>query len=94
MVSVLFSALSLLGASAVYWVLMSNFLYHSVKYIYGELPIIFTLHNFKEFTLLLFHLSAFYNFPDRMTPTSLSFTADDNSSAFNREQHHKLIVSY
>jgi sodium-coupled neutral amino acid transporter 9 len=35
-VSVLFSALSLLGASAVYWVLMSNFLYHTVKYVYGK----------------------------------------------------------
>ena len=36
MISVLFSALSLLGASAVYWVLMSNFLYHTVKYLYGK----------------------------------------------------------
>lgn len=41
MVSVLFSALSLLGASIVYWVLMSNFLYHSVKYLYGEMQFLY-----------------------------------------------------
>jgi len=35
--SIGFSALSLLGASTVYWVLMSNFLYHSVKYIYDQI---------------------------------------------------------
>jgi hypothetical protein len=33
----LFSLLVLLGAVIVYWVLMSNFLYHSVDYIYGKL---------------------------------------------------------
>ncbi|XP_069692762.1 sodium-coupled neutral amino acid transporter 9 homolog isoform X4 [Periplaneta americana] len=32
----LFSLLVLLGAVIVYWVLMSNFLYHSVDYIYGK----------------------------------------------------------
>ena len=33
-VAILFSAMSLLGASIVYWVLMSNFLYNTVKYFY------------------------------------------------------------
>lgn len=34
-VSVVFSLISLLGAVVVYWVLMSNFLFHSVSFIYG-----------------------------------------------------------
>ena len=34
-VSVAFSLIALLGAAVVYWVLMSNFLYHSVKFMYG-----------------------------------------------------------
>jgi sodium-coupled neutral amino acid transporter 9 len=33
----MFSLLVLLGAVIVYWVLMSNFLYHSVDYVYGKL---------------------------------------------------------
>jgi len=33
--SVLFSLLTLLGAAIVYWVLMSNFLFHTVKFVYG-----------------------------------------------------------
>ena len=33
--AVLFSALTLWGASIVYWVLMSNFLYHSVDFVYS-----------------------------------------------------------
>lgn len=32
----MFSLLVLLGAVIVYWVLMSNFLYHSVDYLYGK----------------------------------------------------------
>jgi sodium-coupled neutral amino acid transporter 9 len=32
----LFSVLVLLGAVIVYWILMSNFLYHSVDYVYGK----------------------------------------------------------
>jgi sodium-coupled neutral amino acid transporter 9 len=32
----LFSLLVLLGAVIVYWILMTNFLYHSVDYIYGK----------------------------------------------------------
>ena len=32
----LFSLLVLLGAVIVYWILMSNFLYHSVDYVYGK----------------------------------------------------------
>ncbi|KAI9556718.1 hypothetical protein GHT06_016509 [Daphnia sinensis] len=43
-VSVLFSALSLLGASAVYWVLMSNFLYHTVKYVYDLITTTSSVH--------------------------------------------------
>ena len=35
-VSVASSLLALLGASIVYWVLMSNFLYNSVKFVHGE----------------------------------------------------------
>ncbi len=31
-----FSVVTLLGAAIVYWVLMSNFLYNSVTFIYGE----------------------------------------------------------
>ncbi|CAG7728087.1 unnamed protein product [Allacma fusca] len=34
--AVLFSALTLLGASIVYWVLMSNFLYHTVDFIHSS----------------------------------------------------------
>jgi len=33
--SVIFSLITLLGAAIVYWVLMSNFLYHSVTFIYS-----------------------------------------------------------
>jgi len=36
LVSIIFSALSLLGACAVYWVLMSNFLFYTGKYIYAS----------------------------------------------------------
>lgn len=32
----MFSVLVLLGAVIVYWILMSNFLYHSVDYVYGK----------------------------------------------------------
>ena len=34
-ISTFFSLAALTGAAIVYWVLMSNFLYNSVKYIYG-----------------------------------------------------------
>ncbi|KAK2157177.1 hypothetical protein LSH36_196g03032 [Paralvinella palmiformis] len=34
--SVIFSLITLLGAAIVYWVLMSNFLYHSVTFIYNQ----------------------------------------------------------
>jgi len=32
----MFSVMVLLGAVIVYWILMSNFLYHSVDYVYGK----------------------------------------------------------
>ena len=35
-VSTCFSLAALTGAAIVYWVLMSNFLYNSVKFIFGE----------------------------------------------------------
>lgn len=34
-VSVIFSVISLIGAAMVYWILMSNFLFHTVSFIYG-----------------------------------------------------------
>ncbi|KAJ8039714.1 Sodium-coupled neutral amino acid transporter 9-like [Holothuria leucospilota] len=36
-ISILFSLVALLGAMVVYWVLMSNFLYSTVAFIYGEI---------------------------------------------------------
>ena len=36
-ISIVFSLLSLAGAAAVYWVLMTNFLYNSVLFIYGKM---------------------------------------------------------
>jgi len=33
--SIIFSLIALLGGAVVYWVLMSNFLFHSVTFIYG-----------------------------------------------------------
>jgi len=38
-VAVVFSAFTLLGASVVYWVLMSNFLFHTVDYIHSSTSI-------------------------------------------------------
>ncbi len=35
-VGIIFSIATLLGAAIVYWVLMANFLYNSVKFVYGE----------------------------------------------------------
>ena len=34
--SIFFSLAALTGAAIVYWVLMSNFLYNSVKFVFGE----------------------------------------------------------
>ena len=34
--SVIFSLFALLGGAVVYWVLMSNFLFHSVTFIHGS----------------------------------------------------------
>lgn len=36
LVSKTFSLIVLLGANIVYWILMSNFLYHSVHYFYSK----------------------------------------------------------
>ncbi|KAL1117036.1 hypothetical protein AAG570_004364 [Ranatra chinensis] len=36
-ISKIFSLVVLLGANIVYWILMTNFLYHSVTYVYGSL---------------------------------------------------------
>jgi len=36
--SVIFSLFALLGGAVVYWVLMSNFLYHTVTFIHGLSP--------------------------------------------------------
>ena len=36
-VGIAFSVITLLGAAIVYWVLMANFLYNSVKFIYGKI---------------------------------------------------------
>ena len=91
MVSVLFSALSLLGASAVYWVLMSNFLYHTVKYLYGKK--IATL--FLKLSLLITFNCTFST--DLITnPTSghLFSSDDDNTSSFNRKYFKNHIVVY
>ena len=93
MVSVLFSALSLLGASAVYWVLMSNFLYHTVKYLYGKK--IATL--FLKLSLLITFNCTFST--DLITnPTSghLFSSDDDNTSSFNRKyfKNHILLSTF
>jgi len=36
--SVVFSLVALVGGAVVYWVLMSNFLFHTVTFIHGLLP--------------------------------------------------------
>lgn len=40
--SVFFSLSALLGAMIVYWVLMSNFIYNTVTFIYGKFEVIFS----------------------------------------------------
>ena len=42
-VGIAFSIITLLGAAIVYWVLMANFLFNSVEFIYGKI-ICFSLH--------------------------------------------------
>lgn len=43
--SIVFSMFALLGAAVVYWVLMSNFLFHTVNFIYGMYIALYTTFN-------------------------------------------------
>ena len=59
-IAVLFSLISLLGAAIVFWVLMSNYLYNSVRFVYGEFKIkLFVVP--KNEVIILFFIECFKN---------------------------------
>lgn len=57
-VAKIFSITVLLGATIAYWVLMSNFLYNSVNFIYGKYAKI----KFVLFNIILFNKCILYKF--------------------------------